>query len=248
VWAKNAVSLTSNIQVFGNATSSTSSITLSNNSTIFGNAKAATTVTGGTVGGQTITNSPSGAPPVRPFPQIPYTPSSWTSAGYTIVNYSSCALAQAFINAVPVGNWVVRITPACALVWGGNTNLNFSGNIAIITDGSFTLQNQNNWNGIVGSPTLFVIRPYQSGLDCSSGAYDITVSNNTSFNNLKFFGYTQCNINFGNNNASGVNGQLIGGTVNITNQMVLNYVPIVVPGFNLTGFKSSFSYKREIPS
>ena len=34
-------------------------------------------------------------------------------------------------------------------------------------------------------------------------------------------------------------------TVNITNQMVMNYRPIVVPGFNVTGYTPDVSYLRE---
>ena len=41
-------------------------------------------------------------------------------------------------------------------------------------------------------------------------------------------------------------GQIIGGTVNITNQATMNYVPIIVPGYNLTGYNASMSYLREI--
>ena len=73
------------------------------------------------------------------------------------------------------------------------------------------------------------------------------MSNNTGFNNgLKLFVYSQCNIDFGNNNANGVNGQIIGGNVTITNQMTLNYVPILVPGFNLLGYNAQPSYIREV--
>ena len=43
-----------------------------------------------------------------------------------------------------------------------------------------------------------------------------------------------------------MNGQIIGGTVNITNQMVMNYVPITAPGFNLTGYDVGISYLREV--
>ena len=69
VWANNAVSLSSGIQVLGNATSSTSSITLSSNSTVFGNAKAGTSVSGGTIKGTITQNSPSGPPPQVTLPK-----------------------------------------------------------------------------------------------------------------------------------------------------------------------------------
>jgi len=247
VWAKMAVSLSSGIEVFGDGTSSQSSITLSNNSTIDGNAKAGTTITGGTVKGTKTQNSPSGAPPYLALPQIPYVQQDWVNAGYQIHNSVLCAEAQAFINALPSGNWVVRVTPTCALTWGNNSVVNIPGNLAIITDGSITTVNQTSWNATSSSQaTMYWIRPYQSGLNCGTGAYNMTSSNYTNFNNLSLFVYTQCTINFANNNAGGAVGQLIGGQVNITNQATMNYVPIIVPGYNLTGFNAAMSYIREI--
>jgi hypothetical protein len=252
VWAKNYVDFFSGIQIMGNAQSSTSSITLSNNSHVYGNAKAGTTITGGTIDGSKTPNSPSGPPPQIPLPQVPYVQAEWVKAGYTIVNYSSCALARAFINSLgtlPAADYVVRITPKCALSWSGE-NHTFKGNLAIITDGSFSLSQQNNWTGIGGKHNLYIIRPYQSGLACNPtpSPYDFSVSNNTSFDNLQTFVYTQCTIDFGNNNASGFDGQIIGGQVNITNQMTMNFKPITVPGFNKIGYRSDVSYLREIPN
>jgi hypothetical protein len=248
VWAKNAVSLSSGIQVFGNATSSASSINLSNNSHVHGNAKAGTTISGGTIDGTATPNSPSGPPPQLAFPRIPYVQQAWIDTGYTISNYASCATARtAIINGL-VGNNVVRISPACALSFASNTSVNVKGNLAIITDGSFTTINQTNWNAVGGSGfVVYIIRPYQTGLNCTSPSpYDINVSNNTNFSDVKVFAYSQCTINFGNNNAGGAVGQIIGGTVNITNQMALNYQPLTVPAFNLIGYNVQMSYLREV--
>jgi len=252
VWANNYVRLSSGIQVFGNATSSTSYINLSNNSNVNGNAKAGTTVSGGTIDGTITQNSPQGPPPQVPMPQLTYDQCAWTcppptGAGYTEVTFPNCVLAKTFIDAMPVGDYVVRVSPACALSWGNNSTINVRGNLAIITDGSVSTVNQTNWNSIGGEWTVYFIRPYQAALNCASGAYDVNVSNNTGFNNgLKTFVYTPCTVNFGNNNAEGVNGQIIGGTVNITNHMTLNYVPILVPGFNLTGYNVEVAFLREI--
>jgi Tfp pilus assembly protein PilV len=260
VWGNGYVNMTNGMQVFGNATSSTSYISLSSNSTVFGNAKAGTTISGGTIKGTLTPNSPSGTPPALALPQLKYDAQAWKDPDgnsatltddYTVVNYTSCILAQAFINSSPVGNYAVRITPACALSWGNNSVVNLKGNLAIITDGSISTLNQTNWNSIGGPWTVFFIRPYpDSGtLNCSTGTYNITVSNNTSFNNgTKVFVYSPCTVNFGNNNANGVNGQIIGGTVNITNQMILNYTPIQVPNFNVSGYTANVSYLREIPN
>jgi hypothetical protein len=246
VWAGGYVNLSSGIVVFGNGTSSTSYIALSNNSTIQGNAKAATTITGGTINGTKTPNSPSPAPPAVPLPQIGFIQQAWLDAGYQIVNYSSCAAAKTAIDAGFGQDTVVRISPTCALTWGNNSTVGVPHNLAIITDGSVTTVNQTNWNGPAGNATLFLIRPYQTGLNCASGNYDTSVSNNTNFNNLQVFVYTQCNISFANNNAGGSAAQLIGGTVDISNQCTVNFVPILVPGFNLLGYSAQPSYVREI--
>jgi hypothetical protein len=246
VWANNYVNLSNAIQVFGNATSSTSSITLSSNSHVYGNAKAGTTISGGQIDGTKTPNSPSGPPPQVPLPQIGFNQQAWIDAGFTIVNFANCALAQTAINAGFPVDTVVRISPTCNITWGNNTTLSVPRNLAIITDGSLTTQNQTNWNGPAGGSTLYWIRPYQSGLNCASGNYDMSISNHTSFNNLHVFVYSQCTINFANNNAGGSAAQLIGGTVNITNQCTMDYVPIIVPGFNIIGYNSQPSYLREV--
>jgi hypothetical protein len=249
VWGNGYVKLAGGIQVFGSGTSSTSYISLDSNTTIFGDAKAGTTVSGGTVKGTSTQYSPSGPPPKVALPQLTFDAQSWINAGYTVVTYSNCALAKNFIGTILTGNYVVRITPTCALSWGNNSVVNLHGNLAIITDGAISTVNQTAWNSVGGKWTLYLVDPYRAGLNCASGNYNITVSNNTNFNNgMQLFVYSQCTVNFGNNNADGVNGQIIGGTVNITNQMTLNYVPILVPGFNLTGYNANISYQREIPN
>jgi hypothetical protein len=250
VWANNYVNLTTGIQVFGDATSSTSSVTLDSNTTVYGNAKAGTTVSGGTVKGTTTQNSPSGPPPQVALPQLTYNAQAWIDAGYTVVTYSNCSQAKNFIErGITSGNYVVRITPTCSLSWGNNSSVDIHGNLAIISDGAISTVNQTTWNSVGGAWTLYLVDPYRTGLNCSTGSYDITVSNNTNFNTpLKLFVYSQCTVNFGNNNANGVTGQIIGGTVNITNQMTMNYFPILVPGFNLTGYNGNVSYLREIPN
>src|SRR5207247_4778217 len=87
VWANDYVSLSSGIQVYGKATSSTSSITLSNNSHVYGNAKAGTTISGGQIDGTKTPNSPSGPPPQINFPKIYFDSNAqqaWLNAGYQI--------------------------------------------------------------------------------------------------------------------------------------------------------------------
>jgi type II secretory pathway pseudopilin PulG len=258
VWANNYVDL-HNISVLGKVTSSISYIGL-DTAHVYGDAKAGTAINlsnNSQVDGAMTPNSLSGPPPQVAFPQVTYVKCAWdgtcppdpVGGTYTIVNYADCTLAKSFISIPHAGNYAVRISPTCALSWS-NSKLSIAGNLAIITDGSFTLSQQNTWTGVGDKRTLLIIRPYEAGLPCSPSPspYDINVSNNTSFNNLQTFVYTQCTINFGNNNASGFDGQIIGGKVNITNQMVVNFKPITVPGFNRLGYRSDVSYLREIPN
>jgi hypothetical protein len=276
VWANNAVALSGGIQVLGNATSSTSSITLSSNSTVFGNAKAGTTVSGGTINGTITQNSPSGPPPKVTLPKYCWpgcdpqgnpnnsTQQAFADLGYTLRNYSTCATAQAAIGSwfnASSGDYVVVVNSAlpCSFSYNGNSAQNMLGNLAIFFTGttidnggtSTVFQTNNNvtFTGMGSSPyQLFIVRSWQSGLCPTSpmATPNFSVSNSTSFNNLTLFVYSPCRIDFGNNNAGGVNGQIIGGQVNITNQMVMNYVPIIAPAFNLTGYNSGISYLREI--
>jgi hypothetical protein len=276
VWAKNAVSLSNGIQVLGNATSSTSSITLDNNSTVFGNAKAGTSVSGGTINGTITQNSPSGPPPQVTMPKYCWpgcdpqgnpnsdTQQAFIDLGYTIQSYTDCAAAQTDIAnwfGASGGDYVVVVNSAtpCSFDYGGNGTTNVRGNLAIFFTGTatdsngtatvFSTQSNVTFNGTGANPyQLFIVRSWQSGL-CPTNPMptpNFRVSNSTSFNNLTLFLYTPCRIDFGNNNAGGVNGQIIGGQVNITNQMVMNYVPVIAPAFNLLGYNSGIAYKREI--
>ena len=157
---------------------------------------------------------------------------------------------------------VINSPIPCSLSnWGGgNPTINVKGNLAVFFTGTATDSNGEatvfstaNNTTFAGPPSgapyqFFIVRAWQSGL-CPTNPMatpNYSVSNSTSFNNLTLFVYSPCRIDFGNNNAGGVNGQIIGGQVNITNQMVMNYVPIIAPAFNLTGYNSGVSYLREI--
>jgi hypothetical protein len=153
----------------------------------------------------------------------------------------------------------VVINAACPLQWGNNTTVDLKGHLAIISfgggancgananvHGAICSVNNVTFNSVGGTWNMILIRPWESGLNCSTGDYDITISNSTILNGLKTFIYSQCVVNFGNNNASGVNSQLIGGTVNITNQMILNFDPILSPNVKISGYNLGPSYVREI--
>jgi hypothetical protein len=170
-----------------------------------------------------------------------------------------------------IGNWfgetsnynsyVLVINEACALSWPNNSTVSIRGNLAIfsfggttgctngsVSNGAICTINNVTFNSVGGTWDMEFIRPYQSGLNCSTHNYDIDVSNSTQLNSLKTFIYSQCTVNFGNNNASGVNTQLVGGTVNLTNQMVLNFNPTLAPLTRITGYRLGPVYLREVAS
>jgi len=275
VWANNAVDLSSGIQVLGNATSSTSSITLSSNSTIFGDAKAGTTISGGTINGTVTQSSPSGPPPQLSLPKYCWpgcdtqgnpttaTMDAFVADGYVIRTYSDCSTALTDIKnwfGAGNGDYVVVITGTdpCGggIAVGQNQTFNIRGNLAIfLTSGDttgrtnfFSTNNNVSFNGVGGKWNFYLVRSWVTGITsvCKFLQPNISVSNSTAFNNLTLFVYSPCRIDFGNNNAGGVDGMIIGGQVNITNQMVMNYVPIIAPAFNIVGYQAAISYEREI--
>ncbi|MEX1047101.1 MAG: hypothetical protein WD757_09965 [Actinomycetota bacterium] len=214
-----------------------------------------------------VQNSPQGPPPSYAFPQISAASiiADLQTEGYTLNTFADCPTAQAFILGEPVGNQIIRITPACALLFGNNTQVDMRGNYAIVMDGSFATENQNDWLTTAGSCQddavlypgnrcmLHVIRPYDAALDCGSqpvstasapGTYGIATSNNTDWSGINFFLYTQCDITLQNQGSDGY-GQAIGGWTQVTNNFNLNFYPIFVPGLT-SGFASSVSYVREI--
>ena len=71
-------------------------------------------------------------------------------------------------------------------------------------------------------------------------------ANSTSFTNLRVFVFTPCTTTIGNL-TSGLPGQIIAGTVNITNNYTMNYFPFPTPGGGgVTGFTQGVVYLREV--
>jgi hypothetical protein len=159
---------------------------------------------------------------------------------------TDCTAARSYLETGTLtGPLVERITSVCNLNIANSDAINFTGNLAIFTDGSITLNNLNNWNGVSGS-NLYLIVNYRSGLTCGSypGSYDITTSNNSNFNNVNVAFYTPCTVNIANQNA--FSGQILGNTVNISNNATINFKPTLIPGTgNIAGFTQSIVYLRE---
>jgi Tfp pilus assembly protein PilX len=258
VWANTAVSINTPARVTGSVTSSTSSI--SGTGAIAVDATAGTTIASGlTVTGNRYPGTVQGPPPTQSFPYVCYdntvspncTPqnTSWTSKGYVLHSFSDCASALTYLKSGTItGDVVVRITAVCPLSIGLNDTITFPGNLAIITNGSITMANQNNWTGPVGgNKSLFFLVNYQStSMNCASGNYNITTGNNSNFNNVSTSFYSPCTVTITNQNS--FSGQIIGGTVNTANNFTLNFKPVLIPGAaeKVTGFSQSIAYIREV--
>ncbi len=258
LWANGAVVVNNPSTVTGNAISSTSSI--SGSGTINGNATAGTTISGVSVAGTSTPNTLQPPPPSQPVPQIPWVQTDWTDAAktspdlpFSVQTFTDCTSAMNYIKTNPTppvgtGGVVVRIAAVCNLSFANNTSVTLNGNLAIVTDGSITFVNRNTWTGSGSKKKLYLIDAYRSGLNCASGSYNISTSNNTNFVNADVFFYSPCTVNMNNQNTN-FGGQVIGGTVNINNQFTLNYVPVKVPGAGeVTGFNEDIAYIREVTS
>jgi hypothetical protein len=250
LWANEGVDIKKPASVTGDLTSSTSTIT-GVEGVIGGDATAGSTIADTViVGGTKYPNSPQGPPPSHAFPLLcndaisgVCTALPWT--GYTRTLVTTCTAAQAFLDAVPAGDQLLWIPSGCTdLAIGNNDVINFSDNLAIVTNGKITMANRNDWNGQVGK-NLYFIANYRSGLICSSGAYNISTGNNSNFLNASTMFYSPCTVTL--NNQNDFTGQVFANTVTINNHFTLNATPVLVPGAgDVAGFDQSIVYLREV--
>jgi hypothetical protein len=245
VWAKGNVTIGGSTAIYGSVKSSTGSVTVNNPAHVYGDTRASGSISGsGTIDGNRISNSPMASPPALTFPHYGWVQGDWQAAAYTINTYSSCTAAQSFINAMPAGNYVVRITPACAMTWSNNSTVTVRGNLAIITDGSVSFSNRVTWTASGGNFNVYFIRPWTAGLTCGSGAYNMSFSNNTSWNGLTLGAYSPCTIDI--SNLQNERGQIFAGTIVESNNQTFTYAPILFPGSQVTGYDAQVSYIREV--
>ena len=163
----------------------------------------------------------------------------------------------------------------CPIAYGNNAVINVNTNTTIVLNGSFTSINKVTFNGTAGAcpqnaalpvnpivngncilaivvpssavPGFTRATPCPSPFD-TTGAYDISLSNQTIFKNVEVFFYTPCNVNAQNN--QGMSGQVYaGGTANIGNNFQLAYVPIPFPSASteIVGYSVSPVFLREVP-
>jgi hypothetical protein len=250
LWANGSVTINNPASVTGDVTSSTSGI--SGSGGIGGDATAGTTIAAGlAVSGTRYPNSPQGPPPTQAFPRMCQVEIvgicqalPWT--GYTTNTFATCAAASAFLTSGTLtGNQLVWIPTACNLSIANNATINFTGNLAIVTNGSITMANRNDWNGVTGNNLYFIVN-HRSTLPTScSSAYDITTGNNSNFNSAAVLFYSPCTVTL--NNQNDFMGQVIGNSVVINNNFTMSATSVLVPGVGeVNGFNQSIVYVREV--
>ena len=193
------------------------------------------------------------------------TKSCWQSvvcngvANFTIrtipTNFADCDAARTYILSAPVGNNLVDIGNAdCALSFGNLTSVQLRGNLAIITDGSWSSSQNENWNSCTtgacptppaGGWNFWLIHPNpETGLNCATNADNFAFDNNNDWSNLQLFIYTPCKADV--SNKSGITGQVIARDITTGNNGTLNFKKIPTPGFAPAGFDAQVVYVREI--
>ncbi len=255
VWANSMATMSNSATVNGDLTSSMSSI--SGNGTVGGDATAGTTIAAGiAVSGTRYTNSPQGPPPTQTFPRLCQVAIAgvcdalpWAANGYTINTYtgaSACTSARSFLlSGTITGNQVVWIDQVCNLSITNNSTINFTGNLAVVTQGSISMANQNNWNGVVGSNLFFIVNHRAIFPASCSSSYNISTGNNSNFINANTLFYSPCTVTM--NNQNNFKGQVLGNSVGIANHFTMEATPVLVPGNGeINGFNQSIVYVREV--
>ena len=253
LWANGSVTINNPASVTGEAISSTSSI--AGNGGIGGDATAGTTIAAGlAVGGTRYPNSPQGPPPSQVFPKgcqvaIAGVCNAMPWTGYTIHTYTgatACTSARSFLTTGTItGDHVVWINQVCNLGISNNDVINFTGNLAIVTQGSITMANQNAWNGVAGKKLMFMVN-YRTIFPAScSASYSISTGNNSNFSNASVLFYSPCTVTL--NNQNDFAGQVLSNQVVINNHFTMSATPVIVPGLGeILGFEQNIVYIREV--
>ena len=244
VLAGSSVRLDSNASVLQNVVSASSSVSLDSNAHVFGDARAGTTITtdgSSSIDGDVLPNSPSEPPVRRSFPVLVFDPLAWQEAGYRIQTFASCLEAMLFIAAAPPGDQVVRITAPCDLSYGSNEEVLVRGNLAIVSEGSLTMNSNTRFTNLGEPHKLFLL----FGLGGASPCNIAFRSNSGIGDGLQSVLYSPCAVDMRSNNMV-AEGQVFGGSVLFSSNASLTYQPIGVPGYGVSTFEENILYIREV--
>lgn len=215
-----------------------------------------------------------GLPPSQAFPQIAFNATTWALQGYYLKDFTSagataCTQASTWVEGTGSNTYnkgilgttggvpatfnpstgaqytgVVVRTPSTCTYTAVSNNIHHGSNLAIVASGGIDLGNNSQWTGDGGTKKLFFMVPYEAqAANCTSPS--VTMQNSNTFTNVEVSLYSPCAVNIANN--SGFNGQVIGNTVNVTNQTTMAYKPVLIPGMSIIGFEQDIAYIREVP-
>lgn len=249
VWARDYVEVISHSEVMFNATSSDSYIYLNSESHVHGDAKAAAAITengGSVVHGDKIPNDPLlDDPPVEPFPTFTYSASDW--AGYTISTYSDCGSAESFIRDISdTDKHLVRITSTCTLDLNNSSDsINVRGDLAIVTDGSISLNSGAGFTNVESPHTLHLFAGHGQ-TNYGNCSYNIELNSDAYIgSDIQALLHTPCKIIL-NSQSFAIEGQLIGGKVELNSAGSIGYGAIDVPGTPGGLYDEDIVYIREV--
>ena len=252
LWSSGAISMSNTARVDGDLKSNSGAANGSNSASVGGNAYSGSTIGSGlAVSGTKYPNYTLGAVPTQTFPAFTYNASDW--AGYTITTYTgatACTQARSLLTGGTLtGNNVIRITgsTACTLTFSNNTDITVPGDLAVITDWGISMANSTSWDGTAGSVKKLMLLSTSGACGSGASSKNITEQNSTQYNAyINLMLYSPCQITLANSN--GFKGQVLGGTINISNQFTMYYTPVLVPGLGgtITGFTQDIAYVREV--
>ena len=244
VWSGTYVQLDSSSRVLGNARAATSYLNLGTGARVYGDGRAGGPITlgpGAAIDGLQVPNTATDPPDPIEFPEFTYDPVAWTQAGYNVQVAATCLAARTFINSGLTGNWVVRIPFPCNLGISTGTSPTLQGNLAIISDGSLTMNSNSEFKSDGGNHTLHLIFGLGEVDPCG-----ITFNSNTRIaSGIKTLAYTPCDIEL-NSNSLVIEGQIFAGGVNFNSNSDLTFDAIDVPGIGASRFDEDIRYIREI--
>jgi hypothetical protein len=248
-WAGSALSLANSARVLSNGVSSTSNISVKNQAKIGMDATYCTNIQagGGAVGGLKTKLCPPTQvlPPISAFPTFTYVKEHWELQGYEEVPFtgtSACTTASNFIkNLSGTYSYVVRISEDCLLTFKKDLPT-LTGNLAIISDGGITLENNTKFVGVGGPWNLHLM----FGIDNDGPPCNVTWGNSGGVSgDVNTLIYTPCTISFGSGSSIS-KGQLFGGNVLLRPSFSMNAFPVPVPGFGAGGYEEDVLYLREV--
>ena len=244
VWAGTYAQMDQSSRVLGNARASTSYLNLDTGAHVYGDGRAGGAITlgpGAAIDGLQVPDTPTDPPEPLEFPEFTYDPAAWAEAGYTIQVVSTCLAARTLLTSGLTGNWVIRIPIACDLSLATSTSPTLRGDVAIISDGSLTMQSNSQFRSDGADHNLHLIFGLGGTTPCN-----ITFSSNTRIaNGISTLLYTPCAIDL-NSNSLVVEGQMFAGRVNFNSNSDLTFDAIEVPGVGVGRFDENIRYIREI--